>query len=121
MNYSEAISFIFQDKDWVKKIAIGGFCLFVALFTGILFFIGFFARGYYVSVMRNVMHGQEIFLPEWKDWNKFFVDGLMGAIILFVNFLLIGGLCAAIIVAIATTSNADFEMVLGIVFTAIGA
>jgi hypothetical protein len=121
MNYSEAISFIFQDKDWVKKIAIGGFCLFVALFTGILFFIGFFALGYYVSVMRNVMHGQENFLPEWKDWNKFFVDGLMGAIILFVNFLVIGGLCAAIIVAIATTSNADYEMVLGIVFTAIGA
>ncbi len=121
MNYSEALSFTFQDKDWLKKTAIGGFCLFVAVFSGILFFAGFFAIGYYLAVLRNVIHGEEKILPEWdNNWGKFFADGLMGAIIMLINFLVIGGLGAIIIVGIATSSNADYEMVLGIVFTAIG-
>ncbi len=121
MNYSEALSFIFQDKDWLKKTAIGGFCLFVAVFSGILFFMGFFAIGYYLGVLRNVIHGEEKILPEWDgNWGKFFADGLLGAIILLINVLVIGGLCAIIVVGLATSSDlADYEMVLGIVFTAI--
>jgi hypothetical protein len=123
MNYSEALSFTFQDKDWLKKTAIGGFCVFIAAFTGILFFIGFFAIGYYLGVLRNVIHGAEKTLPEWdNNWGKFFADGLMGAIILLINVIIVGGVCAAIIVALATSSDlADYEMVLGIVFTAIAA
>jgi hypothetical protein len=122
MNYSEALSFTFQDKDWLKKTAIGGFCAFIAVFTGLFFFVGFFAIGYYLAVLRNVIHGEEKILPEWDgNWGKFFADGLMGAIIMLINFLVVGGLCAIIIVGIATSFNADYEMVLGIVFTAIGA
>lgn len=121
MNYSEALSFTFQDKDWAKKTAIGGFCLFIAVFSGILFFIGFFAIGYYLGVLRNVIHGAEKTLPEWENnWGKFFADGLMGAIIILINVLVIGGVCAAIIVALAISSElADYEMVLGIIFTSI--
>lgn len=122
MNYSEALSFTFQDKDWLKKTAIGGFCVFIAVFTGLFFFVGFFAIGYYLAVLRNVIRGEEKILPEWdSNWSKFFADGLMGAIIMLINFLVIGGLGAIIIVGLATSSDlADYEMVLGIVFTAIG-
>jgi hypothetical protein len=120
MNYSEAISYIFQDKDWVKKILLGGLCVFIAVFTGILFFAALPAIGYYVGVLRNVMKGEEKPLPEWKDWNKFFADGLLGAIILFIYFLVIGGLGAIIIVNFAMGDMEDYERVLGIVFTAIG-
>jgi len=120
MNYSEAISYIFQDQDWPKKIAIGGLCLFIAVFTGILFFAALPAIGYYIGVLRNVMKGEKKLLPEWTDWNKFFADGLLGAIILFVYFIVIGGLGAIIIVNLAIAELADYEKVLGIVFTAIG-
>jgi hypothetical protein len=120
MNYSEAISYIFQDQDWPKKIGLGGLCIFIALFTGILFFAAFPAIGYYVSVLRRVMKGQEKPLPEWKDWNRFFADGLMGAIILFVYLIVIGGLGAIIIVNFAIADMPDYERVLGIVFTALG-
>jgi len=120
MNYSEAISYIFQDKGWAKKIGMGGLCLFIAVFTGILFFAAFFAIGYYVNVLRHVMNGVEKPLPEWTEWNKFFSDGLMGAIILFVYCVIIGGIGAAIIVYFATGDLPDYERVLGIVFTALG-
>lgn len=120
MNYSEAISYIFQDKEWSKKIGIGGLCLFVALFTGILFFVAFFAIGYYVSALRQVMKGEEKPLPEWSAWSRFFADGLLGAIIMFVYLLVIGGLGAIVIVSIATADLADYELVLGIVFASLG-
>lgn len=120
MNYSEALAYIFQDKDWTKKIALGGLWLFIALFTGILFFAAFLAMGYYVSVLRNVMQGEEKPLPEWTEWSKYFVDGLMSGIILLIYFIMIGGLGAIVIVNLATADLPDYEMVLGIIFTALG-
>ncbi|MDZ7289499.1 MAG: DUF4013 domain-containing protein [candidate division KSB1 bacterium] len=102
MNYSEALSFIFQDKDWLKKIALGGLLVFIAAFTGIFFFVGFFAMGYYVRVLRHVVNGEEKILTDWKDWGNLFAEGLMAAIVSLVYFLIIGGLCAFVIVNIAT-------------------
>jgi hypothetical protein len=111
MNYSEALSFTFQDEEWAKKIALGGLLVFIAVFSGILFFIGFFAMGYYVSVLRNVMAGEGTPLPEWKNWGKFFADGVLGGIILLLYFLVIGGITAFLIVSVATEPGLqDFEM-----------
>jgi len=122
MNYSTALSYIFQDKDWLKKTVLGGFFLFIAAFSGgILFFAAFFSIGYYVSVLRHVMQGAEKPLPEWdNNWGKFFTDGLMGALIIFVYLIVIGGLGAIIIVNFAMSDMADYEKVLGIVCTALG-
>jgi len=122
MNYSEALSFTFQDKDWVRKVAVGGLSLFIVAVTGIFFFVGFFAIGYYIAVLRNVVNGEEKTLPEWdNNWSKFFSDGLLGAIIMLINFLVLGGLCAIIIVSIAMLNDLEtYEKVLGIIFTSLG-
>jgi hypothetical protein len=117
MNYSEALSFTFQDETWAKKIAIGGLFTFIAVFSGILFFFWFWAMGYYVSVLRNVKTGQEKALPEWtNNWGKLFADGLLGSIIFLLYFLVIGGITALLIVQVATEPGLqDFEMVILIV------
>lgn len=121
MNYSIALSYIFQDKDWLKKNLLGGLCLFIAIFSGILFFAAFFAIGYYINVLRHVMQGGEKPLPEWdNNWGKFFADGLMGALILLIYFIAIGGLGAILIVNFALSDMADYEKVLGIIFSALG-
>jgi hypothetical protein len=105
MNYSEALSFSFQDQAWAKKIAIGGLMVFVAMFTGVFFFVGFFAIGYYVTVLRNVMHGEAKPLPEWRNCGKLFGDGILGGIIFLIYFLVIGGITALFIVKAATDSD----------------
>lgn len=121
MNYSLALSYIFQDKDWLKKTLLGGLCIFIAVFSGILFFVAFFAIGYYINVLRHVMNNAEKPLPEWdNNWSQFFTDGLMGALILLIYFIIIGGLGAVIIVNFAIGDMADYEKVLGIIFTALG-
>ncbi len=116
MNYSEALSFVFEDEEWLKKMAIGGFIALVSFYAGLVFIFGFFLVGYYIGVMRLVMAGDENPLPDWSDTSKLFVDGLLGAIISLVYVIICGGLCALFIVNLANSPyTSDAEMVVGCV------
>ncbi len=116
MNYSEALSFAFQDEEWLKKMAIGGLLILVSFYFGLIFIFGFFILGYYIGIMRNVIHDTEKSLPDWHHWSKLFIDGIMGAVILLIYFVIIGGLCALMIVSICTQAYfPQVEMVMSIV------
>jgi len=120
MDYSKALSFSFEDEQWVKKLGIGGAISFFSLFFGSLLITGFFIVGYYIGILRKVMNKEENCLPDWSNFGKLFVDGLLGGIICLIYLLLIGGLGAALIVAIATDeSMGDAEMVILIVLTSL--
>ncbi|NIR52397.1 DUF4013 domain-containing protein [candidate division KSB1 bacterium] len=112
MNYSEALSFTFQDKDWLKKMAIGGLIAFISFYCGLFFIFGFPLVGYYVGVIRNVVKGEEQPLPDWADMSKIFVDGILGGIIFLVYFVVIGGICALLIVSVANQYMPDHEKAL---------
>ncbi|MFQ5651971.1 MAG: DUF4013 domain-containing protein [bacterium] len=116
MNYSEALSFTFQDENWIKKVALGGFFALLSFFGGLIFLFGFFLVGYYVGVIRNVMNNEEKPLPEWSKMSKIFLDGIMGSIIIFVYLLIVGGICALAIVNIAHDPHlSDAELAMGCV------
>jgi hypothetical protein len=101
MDYAEAMSFMFRDKDWVKKVLIGGGIGFVCIYSGILFFLIFILVGYYVGVIRNASGAKEVALPDWKEWNQIIVDGILGSIIVLIHLIVIGGILAILIVLIA--------------------
>jgi hypothetical protein len=112
MNYSEALSFVFRDQKWVKKIAIGGAIAFLCWYAALVFLLGFFVLGYYLSVLRNVRKGADNPLPEWNELGKLFVDGLLGGMICLVYFVIVGGVCAlAIVGAVNDEYMQDFERV----------
>ncbi len=114
MDYHKALSFTFDDKDWPKKIAIGGFFNFLNVF------FCFFIVGYYMGLLRNVQRRAEVLLPDWSDMGKIIVDGVVGSIILLLYTLLIGGLCALAIIYFATESGLDDAgMVISIVMVSI--
>ena len=46
MNYSEALSFTLKDKEWLKKIGLGGFFALIGFYAVLVFFFGFFLVGY---------------------------------------------------------------------------
>lgn len=102
MDYSEAMSYMFRDEDWIKKIIIGGLIGFISAYSGVLFFIAFLLVGYYVGILRNVSKKEETVLPEWNNWNQILVDGILGSMIILVNFIVIGGITAILIVLVAT-------------------
>jgi len=120
MNYSEALSFTFQDKEWLKKIGLGGLFALISVYAGLFFIFGFFLVGYYIGVLRNVMHGEETPLPDWSNMSKIFVDGLMGTIIILIYFIAIGGICALLIARITSDPYVqDHEVAISCVLTAL--
>lgn len=78
MDIGRVFNFVFEDKDWIKKILIGGALLIIPI-IGKLFLLG-----YTVEVIRNVKNGRELPLPEWDNWGDRLVTGLMLCISLFI-------------------------------------
>jgi hypothetical protein len=79
MDYGKGFTFMFEDPDWLRKLAIGtGVGLLGILF--IPFIIGLIPLiiliGYSVDVARNVMNGVEQPMPEWQDWGGFLSRGI---------------------------------------------
>jgi len=87
MNIGEPFTFVFQDPEWPKKLAIGaGLILLGAIFSPVLIGLAplLVVLGYGVAVTRNVMNGVERPLPEWGDWGELLVQGLKLAAILLI-------------------------------------
>ena len=78
MEIGMAVSFVFEDEDWIKKL------LFGTLISLIPVFGQFAMMGYTVAVIRNVMAGDPRPLPEFQNLGQFFMDGLMLAVALLV-------------------------------------
>lgn len=72
-DFGRPFAFVFEDREWLKKILMGG--LFA---IGIVFFLlGLFPlMGYMARVMRNTIEGRDTPLPEWDDIGDMFSEGV---------------------------------------------
>ena len=76
MDFGKAFAYVFEDKDWIKKLAIGA----VLALTG----IGMIpVLGWSLEAARRTHRGEAV-LPEWSDFGKLIVDGLKLIAIFFV-------------------------------------
>ncbi|MCB0196486.1 MAG: DUF4013 domain-containing protein [Anaerolineae bacterium] len=79
MDIGSAFTYMFDDEDWIKKLAIGGAIAFVGLIlTPVIIGIALIMvlNGYMIETLRNVRDGQPRPLPEWTDWGGLFKTGL---------------------------------------------
>jgi len=107
-NFGEAIKRPFTD---FKKLLIGALFFmipFVNLITGL------FATGYALNGAKTAMK-KKYAMPEWADWGKMFVNGLLGGVIYIIYMLpaliifiigLISSITLGIGVSIGTLVNA---------------
>lgn len=77
MNFGRALSFPFEDEDWLTKTIIGTFVMFFS-------FLPFVPLGYQTHVARNVLRGRRRPLPGAQDIGAALSDGL----IVFVAWIL---------------------------------
>lgn len=80
MDIGSAFTYMFDDQDWIKKIAIGGgITLGALILSPILIGIALFLplSGYMLETLKNVRDGQPTPLPEWTDFGGLFSKGLM--------------------------------------------
>lgn len=79
MDIGSAFTFVFDDEDWIKKVAIGGGITIAAIIllpilVGLALFLPL--SGYMLEVLKNVRDGQARPLPEWSDFGGLFKTGL---------------------------------------------
>jgi hypothetical protein len=112
MDIGSAFTYMFDDQDWIKKIAIGGGITLVALIlTPILIGLALFLplSGYMLETLKNVRDGRPTPLPEWVNFGDLFSKGLMIFVIYLVYNIpailfscISGGISAA-------TANPDID------------
>lgn len=98
MDVGKSFTYMFEDKDWISKIAIGGLVVLLSIFIIPLPL----AIGYVLRVTKNVAEGNPTPLPEWNDIGGMFMQGLMailGAIIWFVPVIILA-CCFAVSIAV---------------------
>lgn len=127
MNVQRAFTYVFEDKQWITKIMIG---VLLSLFAWLII-PAFILNGYMIAIIRRVMNGTDVPLPEWEDWGKLTRDGffltvaqlvytLPFLLILFVGFLVTVGLGNADSQIVATGLTATWLVIacLGLLFAA---
>src|SRR5262245_20277607 len=80
MDYGKAFTYVFEDKDWVKKILIGAVIAIVPI-------VNFALLGWTVEVMRRVQQGQADIMPDWSEFGELFKKGFMAFVVALVYFL----------------------------------
>lgn len=74
IDLSRALTFFFEDPDWLTKLLVG--TLFAFLMP---FMIGsVFIAGYSIALARQTMRQTSPLLPEWDDLAAIFIEGLKG-------------------------------------------
>lgn len=105
MEIGAAFTFMFDDEEWIKKLAIGAGVFLAAtllsfVLIGIVLYLPLF--GYMVEIARNVRDRRAPLLPEWDDWGGLFNKGLMVFAISFIYTLPILVLvCPIVLISIA--------------------
>ncbi len=121
MDIGSAFTYMFDDQDWIKKIAIGGGITLVALIlTPVLIGLALFLplSGYMLETLKNVRDGRATPLPEWTNFGDLFSKGLMIFVIgLVYNLPSIIFSCASAGINVAVTNpniDSDVASTLGI-------
>ncbi len=71
MNIGKAFTYIFDDEEWFKKLALGGLIAIVPI-------LNFATLGYIVEVIKNVRDNNERPMPDWSEGlSQFFMSGVM--------------------------------------------
>jgi hypothetical protein len=101
MQIGKAFSFPFEDKSWLSKLLLAGVISVVPI-------LNFAWTGYVVELVKNVIDHRITPLPEWSDFGKKFVDGLLVTVAYFVYSLpalLVGCLMSGVVFVPAIISG----------------
>jgi hypothetical protein len=108
MDVGKAFTYMFEDKDWIVKILIGGGILLLGVLFSWVLLVPLIAAaailmGYMLNTLRNVYDGNPKPLPNWENFGDLFVRGIMAIVGLLIWSLpvIILACCTAIPYALA--------------------
>jgi hypothetical protein len=115
MGIGKAFTFIPEDDDWVKKVAVAAAIVFASTLIPLIPMI--FLYGYALEVSKNVKSGLDRPLPEWEEWGELFMNGLVVSVAWFVYSIPVMILIACVVFASFATAdpNSSWVAVFGLV------
>ena len=104
MDYGKAVKYMFDDKDWLKKILIGGVLNIIPI-------VNFIPVGYGLRTLKAVGEGKDTPLPEWDDWGGDFMKGLLVAVagLVYAIPIIVLAILSVIVAAIAGGSGSSSD------------
>ena len=125
MDVGKAFTYMFEDKDWIVKILIGGGILLLGLIFSWLLFIPLIAAsailvGYMLAALRNTYEGRPTPLPEWQNFGDLFVRGITAMVGLLIWALPAIVLACCTIIPFALVNNGDSSNAMAGLFSLIG-
>lgn len=117
MDFAYAISYIFEDRQWVSKLALLAVFCFLSLVPILGLLVLAIVLGYLYELAVNVRQGLPRPLPRWSQYDQKFIQGgqLLLAIILYhLPLILFGGCSLWLVSALAGgfLGGASFYVVL---------
>jgi hypothetical protein len=79
MDFGKAFTYVFDDKDWLKKIGIAGVIGLISIVLTVIIvgIAGFFLLGgWMIELTRRVIQHDPEPLPDWNDFGGYFMKGL---------------------------------------------
>ena len=117
MRIEKALSYPFEDKQWAGKVGIG-------VLVSIVPILNFAWLGYIVELMRQVIKGNPLPMPDWNDLGKKFMDGLFlflaGFVYALPVILLIGVPLTIMVVPAIMAGNSNNQNIANAIATAGG-
>jgi hypothetical protein len=92
MDWGKSFTYVFDDKDWVVKLLIGGILSMIPV-------VNLVVLGYVLRALKNVAEGAEHPLPAWDDFGDYFVKGLvsvLGAMVWALPIFILGAMAAVL-------------------------
>ena len=92
MDWGKSFTYMFDDKDWVTKVLIGGLLSLIPV-------VNLVVVGYVLKALKNVAEGAEQPLPAWDDFGDYFMKGLvsvLGALVWAIPIFILAGITAVL-------------------------
>jgi hypothetical protein len=83
MNIERGFKFVFQEKNWLAKVVVGGLMiLFSFLIIPLLIYLG-----YLIEVTKRVIKSEEQLLPDWDNIGRKISNGFKFLVVIIVYLI----------------------------------
>lgn len=116
MDIGKSFSYPFEDDDWISKLFLGAVVSLVPI-------LNFAWTGYTVDIVRNVIDGVSLPLPEWGDFGDKFVKGFFiwaAGFIYSLPALIIGCLPLGVLAVSAGVESSNTTETFQSIFAGVG-